>query len=132
LITLDTSGLIAALNSRDEHHAAVMAVMRRERGERVVPVAIMSEVAYFVEQRLGHPALVDFIEDIEAGAFVLSCQEQGWGRILALTRRYADLPLGLADAAVIECAERHGGKVLTLDRRHFGVVEREGIVQVLP
>jgi hypothetical protein len=33
---------------------------------------------------------------------------------------------------VIECAERPGGKVLTLDRRHFGAVEREGTIQVLP
>jgi predicted nucleic acid-binding protein len=42
------------------------------------------------------------------------------------------LPLGSADAAVIACAERHGGRVLTLDRRHFGVVEREGTISLVP
>jgi len=52
--------------------------------------------------------------------------------IRALTRRYADLPLGFADAAVIACAERHGGRVLTRDLRHFGVVAREGRLIVLP
>jgi hypothetical protein len=33
---------------------------------------------------------------------------------------------------VIACAERHGGKVLKVDRRHFGVVDREGMIQELP
>jgi predicted nucleic acid-binding protein len=45
---------------------------------------------------------------------------------------FRDLPLGYADAAVIACVERRGGNVLTLDRRHFGVVEREGTIRVLP
>ncbi len=53
-------------------------------------------------------------------------------RIRALARRYADLPLGFADAAMIACAKRHGGRVLTLDLRHFGVVAREGGLIVLP
>jgi len=49
-----------------------------------------------------------------------------------LARRYADLPLGYADAAVIACAERSRGLVLTLDMRDFGVVAREGTIQILP
>jgi predicted nucleic acid-binding protein len=46
--------------------------------------------------------------------------------------RYADLPLGFADASVIACAERHGGRVLTLDLRHFGVVAGEGRLTLIP
>lgn len=53
-------------------------------------------------------------------------------RIRALVRRYADLPLGFADAAVIACAEREGGRVLTLDTRHFGTVAREGTITPSP
>jgi predicted nucleic acid-binding protein len=54
-------------------------------------------------------------------------------RIVELTERYHDLPLGLADAAVIACAERHRGKVLTTDHRHFLVVARgEASLTVLP
>lgn len=49
-----------------------------------------------------------------------------------LVRRYADLELGLVDAAVIACAERNGGRVLTLDLRHFGVVAREGTITIVP
>ena len=53
-------------------------------------------------------------------------------RVRALVQRYADMPLGYADAAVIACAERNSGRVLTLDLRHFGVVAREGTITILP
>jgi predicted nucleic acid-binding protein len=44
--------------------------------------------------------------------------------------RYADLPLGFADAAVIACAERAKAEVLTFDRRDFEVVRREGTFRI--
>jgi predicted nucleic acid-binding protein len=40
-----------------------------------------------------------------------------------LVERYADLPLGAADASVIAIAERLGAsEIATLDRRDFAVV----------
>ncbi|CAN5537467.1 hypothetical protein BH23CHL5_BH23CHL5_01160 [soil metagenome] len=44
--------------------------------------------------------------------------------------RYADLPLGYANATVIAAAERNGGRILTLDHRHFGVVARKGTIRI--
>ena len=46
--------------------------------------------------------------------------------------RYADLPLGFADAAVIACAERNGGRVMTFDRSDFDVVAAEGPITIVP
>lgn len=132
LVTLDSSALLAALDSDDLHHTEIASAIEAERGPLILPVAILSEVAYFVEKDLGQRALAGLIEDINDGAFVLDCNESGWSRVLELVRKYHDLPLGLSDAAVIDCAERHGGRVLSLDRRHFGVVEREGRIQVWP
>nr|WP_322761411.1 PIN domain-containing protein [Frankia sp. Cr2] len=44
-------------------------------------------------------------------------------RMADLVDRYADFPLGGADASVIALAERLGvTEIATLDRRHFGVV----------
>ena len=53
-------------------------------------------------------------------------------RVRELVQRYADLPLGFADAAVVACAERTTGRVLTFDRRDFAVVAREGTIQLAP
>ncbi|MGH9022933.1 MAG: PIN domain-containing protein, partial [Acidimicrobiia bacterium] len=48
---------------------------------------------------------------------------EDWARVVALVDRYADLPLGLVDAAVIAIAERHGAtRIATLDHRDFSVV----------
>lgn len=85
-----------------------------------------------IERRLPSQALTAFLRDLENGGYLLDCGEGDFLRIRALVERYADLPLGFADAAVIACAERHGGRVLTLDRRHFGVVAREGHIIIAP
>jgi predicted nucleic acid-binding protein len=92
----------------------------------------MSEVGYFLEKWRGNAGLQIFLDDIRDGIYTLYCDETNVDRISELTRRYRDLRLGYADAAVIACAERHGGRVATLDHRHFGVVAREGTIQIVP
>jgi uncharacterized protein len=109
-----------------------MAAVRADRGPFVVPVAILAEVAYFVEQWFGETALSAFVDDLIDGRYLLDCGEHDLPRIRELVQRYRDFPLGLADSAVIACAERRGGKVVTLDLRHFGVVAREGTITVVP
>jgi predicted nucleic acid-binding protein len=77
-------------------------------------------------------ALGAFLDDLDSGAYTLDCGEEDWSRIRDLVHRYADLPLGFADASVIACAERHARRVLTLDQRDFQIVAREGRIMVLP
>jgi len=132
LITLDTSAMIAAIDQTDAHHDEVIAVAEQETGPIVLPVPILAEITYLIERTIGARMVEDFLATVIQGDFALDCCEQDFPRALALVARYRDLPLGYADASVIACAERRGGKVLTLDRRHFGVVEREGTIQVLP
>ena len=97
-----------------------------------MPSGILAEIGYLVERRLGVAVLEAFLVDLEQRAFALVNSEDDLGRVRELVGRYADLPLGLADATVIACAERHQRKVLTLDQRHFGVVAREGKIEVIP
>ena len=43
--------------------------------------------------------------------------------VVEIVERYADLPLGAADASIVAVAERLGiRQVLTLDRTHFSIV----------
>jgi predicted nucleic acid-binding protein len=132
VITLDSSALFALLNRSDPGHAAVRDVLARDHGPHIVPAGILAETACLVETRYGVRVMDSLLGDLEAGVFTLDCGERDLGRIRALANRYADLPLGCADAAVVACAERNGGAVLTLDRRDFGVVAREGTITVLP
>ena len=132
LITLDTSGLFALLNRRDRDHERVKGSLFEDRGPYLVPAGILAEIGYMVEVRLGAKALENLLLDLESGGLTLECGEEDPPRIRELVGRYADLPLGFADASVISCAERNGGKVLTLDLRHFGVVAGEGRISPLP
>ena len=132
LITLDTSALLALLNRRDPDHQQVRAVFLEDEGPHIVPAGILAEIGYLVERRLGASVLDALLADIESGALSFECGEEDLSRIRGLVRRYADLPLGFADAAVIACAERHGGRVLTLDTRDFGVVARDAKITLFP
>lgn len=132
MVTLDTSALLSLFDRRERNHHRMMEAVGKERGPFVVPAAILSEVFYFLEQRLNQSEIDIFLEDLSNHVYMVDCGEQDYQRIRTLVGRYSDLPLGFADAAVIACAERHGGKVATLDLRHFGVVAAEGTIQVLP
>jgi len=132
VIILDTSGLFAALAVDDQHHADAVAVLDGDRGPFVIPAGILAEVGYMIETKLGAPVLDAFLDDLIAGAFSFDCGDADLPRIRELVGRYADLPLGLADASVVACAERTTGPILTFDRRDFGVVAREGQVELVP
>jgi predicted nucleic acid-binding protein len=132
LITFDTSGVYALVNRRDPDHARVRRVLDEDTGPYLMPAGILGELAFLIESRLGTQVLDAVLQDLESGDFVYECGEKDFRRIRALVGRYADLPLGYADAAVIACAERNQGKVLTLDERDFGVVAAEGTIQLLP
>lgn len=132
MITLDTSAVYALLNRRDPDHRRIVESFRASQGPYLLPAGILAEIAYLLESRLGQAALDTFLDDLITGAFSLECDQEDLPRIRDLVRRYADLPLGLADASVVACGERTGGLVLSLDERHFRVVEREGKIRVLP
>lgn len=132
LITLDASGLLALLNRRDPDHEPVKRAFLEDGGPYLVPAGILAGISYLLERRLGLEVVDPFLADLQERALALECGEDDLPRIRELIDRYADLPLGVADASVIASAERHGGVVMTLDLRHFGVVGREGTIALLP
>jgi uncharacterized protein len=132
VITLDTSGILALLDSKDPEHGAAVDALDADPGPYLVPAETLGEVGYFVESQFGTRVLDAFLADLGAGQFTVDCGVERIPRVRRLLTRYDDLPLGLVDSAVIACAEDNGGRVLTLDRRHFGVVASEGFITVVP
>jgi uncharacterized protein len=120
----DSGAIYALYDSRDRHHAAVAKVIKTETGSILVPMAILAEIDYLLGVRLGSRAVSRFLEGIAAGGFSLEpFRSQDLSRCRKLLETYADLDIGLADAAVIAAAERLGIKrILTVDERHFRAV----------
>jgi predicted nucleic acid-binding protein len=133
LITLDTSGILALIDSADDDHEACGTAFASDPGPYILPVALLAELAHFLAQR--YPATVtdSFLADLIGGVYFTDWSIRDMPRVRVLVSKYSDLRLGITDAAVIACAERHGGRVLTTDRRHFSVVARgEGTLTLVP
>jgi len=116
--------LYAYIDADDRHHGECLELLETHPGPLLVPILVVSEVAYLVATRLGVGPEVRFLGDLAAGTLNPEPVRAGdWLRIAELTARYGDLPLGTVDASVVTAAERLKiSEVATLDRRHFSVV----------
>lgn len=74
---------------------------------------------------LGPRAEIAFIESlVQRQIAIETVTLEDLGRSLEILQAYADLNIGLVDAAVVALAERLGiSKLLTADRRHFFAVK---------
>ncbi len=131
VITADSSAIYGFFNEGDEHHIRIKEVFAQE-DTILLPTAILAEIAYLLESRIGTRALEVFLKSIEYRTFLLVGSEPDIRRIRELVTKYDDLPLGFADAAVITLAERENGRVATIDYRHFSVVKAKRPLRLFP
>jgi hypothetical protein len=61
----------ALYDADDLHHAACKSVVQTERGPLYLPVVLLAEIDYLLTTRLGVDAALEFLESVEAGAFML-------------------------------------------------------------
>lgn len=124
MIICDTGTLVALLNAADDHHEACSTLFATYPGRLVVPSPILTEVCYMAGTRLGADTEARFLDALADGEFELEAVDAADLRRMAeLVRRYADFPLGAADASVVAVAERlRAIRIATLDHRHFRVI----------
>jgi uncharacterized protein len=124
LILLDTSGLLAALDSNQLRHREAAASLAAASPPLLLSPFVLAELDYLLSTRVGTAPRISLLEEVERGAYLLepfSNAEIGRGR--AIVERYADLAISLADASIAVLADRHRVRdVLTLDDRHFRVL----------
>ncbi|MGN6090143.1 MAG: type II toxin-antitoxin system VapC family toxin [Actinomycetales bacterium] len=123
-LAVDAGPLYAYVDADDAHHEASLELLETHPGPLIVPMLVITEVAYLLATRVGPEPEVRFLGDLAAGAFTVEpVAAADWLRIAELVARYRDLPLGTVDASVVAAAERMGiTEVATLDHRHFAVV----------
>ncbi|HEY2303057.1 MAG TPA: PIN domain-containing protein [Acidimicrobiales bacterium] len=121
---VDAGPLYAYVDEDDDHHVECLELVETHPGPLLVPVLVVTEVAYLLAARLGSDAEIRFLGDFAAGNLIdQPVAAEDWLRIAALVGQYRDLALGTVDASVVAAAERLGVvQIATLDRRHFTVV----------
>lgn len=123
-LVLDTSVLLAALDSADPDHRRCAGLIADAREVLVVPALVLSELDYWCHERLNAEVWLAFLEDVLGGAYSVELPTNAdLERCHVLQSTYADLRLGVVDASVMAVVERLGEpKLATLDHRHFATV----------
>lgn len=125
MIVVDTSAILAYMNSADSHHGQVSAWLDSEPDELVTTPLIVAEADHLVSARGGAVAARALRRDLAAGAYLVEWWPGAITATVDIAERYADsgLGLGLADASLVALAERVGTvSIATLDERHFRAV----------
>lgn len=123
MILIDTSGLLAALDPRQAHHAAAARVPTRPQ-RRIPSPFVLAELDYLIERNSGQREELKLLGDVARGVYQLEpFGAADVAAAIATIERYSDLRLGLADASIVVLPERYGcHDILTLDQRHFRAV----------
>lgn len=125
MIVVDTGVLLAVADASDADHDRCDHLLAGYPGrELLVPVTVIVESSWLIEDRLGPAAEAAFLRSFPAGELTrVDLTEADWERAVALIETYADLGLGLVDASLVAVAERHRITTLaTLNHRDFTVV----------
>jgi predicted nucleic acid-binding protein len=123
VILVDTSGVLAAVDPRQTHHAAAARVLLRPQ-RRIMSHFVLAELDCLIATHGGQEQELKLLADVSAGAYELAPFEAQDVRLATeIISRYADLQVGLADASIAVLSRRfHCYDVLTLDQRHFRVL----------
>ncbi len=123
MIVVDTSAILAYMNSADTHHVAVRDWLASEADDLATTPLIVAEADHLVAARGGPTALRALRADLAAGAYLVEWWPGAIAGVVRVAERYAELGLGLADASLVGLAERlRTVKIATLDERHFRAV----------
>jgi uncharacterized protein len=128
VIVLDTSGLLAAIDSSQRFHDAAKEVLGGAAGPLILSPFVLAELDYLLATRVGREAELALLEEVARETYRLAPFSIG---DVAEARRiivqYADLRIDLADASNVVLANRHDTlDMLTLDERHFRTLSGPG------
>jgi uncharacterized protein len=121
-VLLDTGPLVAMVNAREQCNGWVCGKLKQFKLPLLTCEAVLTETCFL----LGKKQDVVF-ELMNAGFFQIGFSlSDDAGSVERLLRKYADVPMSLADACLVRMSEIHdGSKVFTLDG-DFKVYRRNG------
>jgi predicted nucleic acid-binding protein len=127
---LDIGPLVAFFDRRDEGHRWAFEQMGGIEPPLLTCEPVLTEAAFLLQRGTGNPLVL--LRAVQEGTLQVAFDVETEAAALeALMRRYADVPMSLADACLVRLTELHQDcRVFTLDR-HFARYRRHGR-QVIP
>ena len=124
-VICDTGPLVALLNRHDHAHTWVVQQLREIQPPMLTCESVLAEATYLTRARPGaRAALIEMIGEGFLGIGMAVADQHG--ALLAMIRRYANVPMSLADACLVRLAELNPQSlVLTLDS-DFSIYRKNG------
>lgn len=120
MIVIDTSAILAFMNSADTWHEEVCTWLDDEDAVLVTTPLILAEADHLVGARGGGTAQSALRSDLAGGAYTVEWWRGALHTTVDVADRYADAGIGLADASLIALADHvKTVDIATLDERHF-------------
>ena len=115
-VIVDTGPLVALLNRTDNRHAWIVRQFAEIQPPLITCEAVLAEATYLTRNVAGaRAALIEMLGDgfLNIGMAVIDHHSA----LLAMIRRYSNVPMSLADACLVRMAEIYPQSlVMTLDR----------------
>ena len=122
MIIADTGFWLALANRKDEYHEVANARLIELSPEPLITTwPVVTETCHLLGARMSVQAQQLFLSNYVTGAFsIFDLTAQHVPRIILLMKKYANLPMDLADASLVILAEHLGhGRILSTDDRDF-------------
>jgi len=122
LIAVDTGFLYALADADDAWHSRARAHEKTAAEGWLTTWPVLTETCHLMLRRLGPEFAAALMADVATGGIgVWSPPAELLAQVPALMRRYAKLPMDLADASLVLLADHLGrGRILSTDQRDFG------------
>ncbi len=102
---IDTGPCIALFDRDDRYHGAIKNFMKNFRGHLITSWAVITETLHMLD--FDRRVQIDFLRWVDRGALTIAGPvSEDMKRIIELTEKYRDRPIGFADASLLALAER--------------------------
>ncbi len=122
MIAVDAGCFIALADANDAWHARAVASLHTQDEGWITTWPVLAEACHVLGSRLGAHFSAALMDDAAEGNLAIwTPSNDGVACIPGLMRKYARLPMDLADASLVLLAEHLGhGRILSTDERDFG------------
>jgi predicted nucleic acid-binding protein len=114
-VLIDTGCIVAVLDRSERSHESCVNALRSVSGRLITCEAVIAESCYLLRHQRG--AADTILENVERGVFQIGLRlDEMADSVRAHMKRYARVPMDLADGCLVALAEVLGtGRILTLD-----------------
>ncbi len=114
-VLIDTGCIVALLDRSEKHHDQCAETVSDLQAPLITCEAVIAETSYLVRNLRGAAGAV--IENVRRGNFLLPYRLEDRAEIIGkLLKKYADVPMDLADACLVDLAGLYRtDRILTLD-----------------